>query len=145
MKEFLSFAHGSLLVFILLGCVTTDQYVGKSLPDNYYVCNCESFPAEGLQKNKDLEIDYQVSKMENGKYRLTGEVRPVFGGTLTRSEYADLSFLFFLVKDNFIVHSVKITTAGDADSNLKFNKEFMSEANFNGITVGKLTGRIWGN
>ena len=95
MRKLFFISLSSLLIFTFLGCVTIDKNVGKRLQPNYYVCNCESFPAQGVQGDRNIEISYQISKIENHKYQITGTLKPIFGGGLARAEEQDLVIVFF--------------------------------------------------
>ena len=111
MRKLIFIALSSLLIFAFLGCATTDQNVGKRLPYNYYVVNCNSFPAQGLLKNQHIEITYQISRKEKYNYLITGIVKPVFGG--------------------------------DVQGTMSIKKAFISEEDFDGITIGQITGGYW--
>jgi hypothetical protein len=143
MKKLIVIALSSLFIFIFSGCVTTKQDIGKTLPDNYYVLNCESFPAEGFAKNNDVEINYKISKIENNKYLITGIFTPVFGGALTTAEDQELSILFFLLKGKLVVDSVTVPIQGNLPGTMSLNTNFISEADFDGITIGRFTGRFF--
>ena len=143
MRKLIFIAPLLLHIFIFLGCATTDPDLGETLPYNYYVLNCESFPAKGFIKSQDVEIDFQISKIENSKYLITGIVNAVLGGTWTSISDQNLDFVFFLVKGNLIVDTVKAPLRGVVSRPMSIKKNFISEEDFDGITVGRITGQAW--
>lgn len=143
MKKSILIVLSNFLIFTLLGCATTNPYLGKKLPNNYYSVNCESFPAEGFQKSKDIEIAYQITKMENNKYQITGTANAVFGGDLTIADDQQLVAVFFLLKSNIIVDSVEVPLKGNVQTKMSIKKDFISEKDFDSITIGRLTGRYF--
>lgn len=144
MPRLLLFVKLSVLFLFFFGCVAAKQHVGKRLPGNYYVCSCQSFPAKCFQKRVHFEFDYQVTKTGNSKYVITGSVEVDREEVQASYMLADrIDIVFFLVKDNLIVDSVTATVSGDLNY-LKFKKRFISEADFDGITIGKYSGRVGG-
>jgi hypothetical protein len=132
-----------LLIFTFLGCVTTDPDLGKTLPYNYYALNCESFPANGSLKSPDIEVEFQISKMENNKYLITGTVTAVHTGSWGGIADQNLNFVFFLLKDKVIVDTVTAPLRGVVRRPMSLKKNFTTEKDFNGITVGRITGQAW--
>ncbi len=81
--------------------------------------------------------------MENNKYQITGTANAVFGGDLTIADDQQIVVVFFLLKGNLIVDSVEVPIKGNVQMKMIMKKDFISEKDFDGITIGRLTGRYW--
>jgi len=124
----------SLLLFFLSGCATKKKYIGKSLPPDYYVCSTRSFPAKCYQGSEYFRVDYELTKLEGSVYLLTGTVEELGGAFRGARGSVRVDLVFILIKDNIVVDAIETSTVG-AVTSMRFKKRFISEVDFDGITI----------